>query len=148
MNRETLLQVQQIERQRVALLKDRILCCTVAGCLAGGAGAVRSALEGEVAKQGRTGEIEVCGTGCMGLCSEGPLVRSSASDAIYTNVNPADAPAIVNGGRAPALSGPITRSSRGSAASFSPTPAIPIPSAFRITSLPADTNPCSAPSRK
>jgi bidirectional [NiFe] hydrogenase diaphorase subunit len=33
----------------------------------------------------------------MGLCSEGPLVRSSARDVIYTSVTPADAPAIVSG---------------------------------------------------
>jgi len=103
MNRETLLHVQQAEQQRVALLKDRILCCTVAGCLAGGAGAVRDALDREVAGQGRTSEIEVCGTGCMGLCSEGPLVRSSAADAIYSNVTSADAPAIVNGDRVPTI---------------------------------------------
>src|SRR5271166_7182288 len=103
MNRETLFHVQQAEQQRVALLKDRILCCTVAGCLAGGAGAVRDALEREVAGQGRTSEIEVCGTGCMGLCSEGPLVRSSAADAIYSNVTSADAPAIVNGDRVPTI---------------------------------------------
>jgi bidirectional [NiFe] hydrogenase diaphorase subunit len=103
MNRETLFQVQQAERQRVAQFKDRILCCTVAGCLAGGAGAVRDTFEREVARQGRTAEIEICGTGCMGLCSEGPLVRSSAADAIYTNVTSADVPAIVNGDRVPAI---------------------------------------------
>ena len=97
MNRDALLKVQAAEQQRVANLKDRILCCTVAGCLAGGAGAVRSALEHEVARQGRTAHVEICGTGCMGLCSDGPLVRSSAADAIYTNVTPADAPAIVDG---------------------------------------------------
>ena len=33
----------------------------------------------------------------------GPLVRSSAADAIYTNVTPADAPAIVNRDRIPAI---------------------------------------------
>jgi bidirectional [NiFe] hydrogenase diaphorase subunit len=97
MTPETLFQIQRAEQQRAAGLKDRILCCTVAGCLSGGAAAVRSAIEHEVEQQGRSAEIEVSGTGCMGLCCEGPLVRSSAADAIYTNVTPADAGAIVSG---------------------------------------------------
>ena len=86
MTAETLSGIQTNERQRAAGFKDRIFCCTVAGCLSGGAGAVRSAIESEVARAGRAAEIEVRGTGCMGLCSEGPLVRSAARDVIYTRV--------------------------------------------------------------
>jgi bidirectional [NiFe] hydrogenase diaphorase subunit len=103
MTSETLLQVQDKERERAGRLKDRILCCTVAGCLAGGAGAVRNAIEREVERQGRSAEIEVSGTGCMGLCSQGPLVRSAASDSIHPNVTPADARSIVDGSRGGAL---------------------------------------------
>ena len=97
MTGESLHQVQQSENHRAAALKDRILCCTVAGCLSGGAHAVRKALTDEIERQNRHAEIEVCGTGCMGLCSEGPLVRSSARDVIFSNVKPADAAAIVDG---------------------------------------------------
>ncbi len=100
MTGETLLDVQNREQRRTARLKDRFFCCTVAGCLSGGAGAVRTAIESEVARRGRAAEIEVCGTGCRGLVSEGPLVRSSAADTVYTNVTPADAPAIVEGSAA------------------------------------------------
>ena len=99
MTGEALLKIQNDERERTAHLKDRIFCCTVAGCLSGGADAVRAAIEGEVARQGRASEIEVCGTGCMGLCSEGPLVRSALRDTIFTGVTPADAPAIVDGSK-------------------------------------------------
>ena len=98
MTPEALLVIRETEQQRLGKLSNRILCCTVAGCLSGGAGEVRTALEREVERQGRTGEIEVCGTGCMGLCSEGPLVRTSATDVVHTRVTPADAPAIVYGG--------------------------------------------------
>jgi bidirectional [NiFe] hydrogenase diaphorase subunit len=93
----TLLQIQKAEQERTARLKNRILCCTVAGCLSGGAEEVRKSLQSEVKRQGRTGEIEVSGTGCMGLCCEGPLVRSSAADRVYRNVSPECAPAIVAG---------------------------------------------------
>ena len=39
--------------------------------------------------------MEVHGTGCLGLCCRGPLVRSSASGNVYAEVKPEDAPALV-----------------------------------------------------
>lgn len=99
----TLLQIRQAERERTAGLKDRILCCTVAGCLSAGAGEVRAAIGREVEKRGCAARVEVCGSGCMGLCSEGPLVRSTAAGAIYSNVTPADAAAIVDRSHSRAL---------------------------------------------
>lgn len=56
---------------------------------------MRSALEQQVQIQNKQDEVEVCGTGCLGLCSEGPLVRSSSADAVFTRVTPEDAPALV-----------------------------------------------------
>ena len=97
MTAESLFRIGQAEQKRQADLRDRILCCTVAGCVSGGAQAVRRALEQEVEKQGLTREVEVSGTGCMGLCCEGPLARSAARDVIYTNVTSADAPDIIRG---------------------------------------------------
>ena len=140
MTAETLFQIRQTEQQRQAKLKNRIMCCTVAGCLSCGAEALRHALESEVGKQGRAAEIEVCGTGCLGLCSEGPLVRSTAADVIFTRATPDDAPAIV---AVPSI--PIIRFSPASAASSSPTPARPTPSASPITSRKAVTARCFAP---
>ncbi len=95
----TLLAIRQTEQQRQGCLVDRILCCTVAGCLSAGASDVRAAVQKQIDLQDRVGEVEVCGTGCMGMCSQGPLVRSSAADAIFTNVTPADAKALVAGHR-------------------------------------------------
>lgn len=97
MRAEELFRIQQSERQRQRGLRDRILCCTVAGCLSGGGQAVRRALEEAVGNNGMGGEIEVVGTGCMGLCCEGPLVRSSGRDAVYTKVTPEDAPNLILG---------------------------------------------------
>ncbi len=96
MTADTLNQTRQTEQGRQHRLKDRILCCGVAGCLSAGGEAVRAALQNEVNAQQQT-EIEVCGTGCMGLCSRGPLVRSAAADVIYTEVKPRDAPSVVRG---------------------------------------------------
>ena len=95
MNAETLHTLRQAEQQRQRKLADRILCCTVAGCLSSGANQVRAAIADQIESQGRSATTEVCGTGCMGLCSQGPLVRSSAADAVFTKFTPADAVKLV-----------------------------------------------------
>ena len=97
MNAAVLAHTAVSERERQGKLKNRILCCSVAGCLSAGAKETREAIEKEVAAQGKSGEVEVCGTGCMGLCSRGPLVRDAAADVVYSDVKPADAPALVAG---------------------------------------------------
>src|SRR5271165_6227424 len=95
MTAETLYAAHQAGQTRQQSLEDRILCCTVAGCLSCGARDVRASIEQQIVSQGRTGRTEVCGTGCLGLCSQGPLVRSSSADAVFTNVGPVDAKALV-----------------------------------------------------
>jgi bidirectional [NiFe] hydrogenase diaphorase subunit len=95
MTAENLNRTRQQEMERQEKLENRILCCSVAGCLSAGGAKVREAIQNEVRQQGREHEIEVCGTGCLGLCSRGPLVRSAASDTVYTDVTPEDARAIV-----------------------------------------------------
>ncbi|HSW49680.1 MAG TPA: NADH-quinone oxidoreductase subunit NuoF, partial [Bryobacteraceae bacterium] len=40
---------------------------------------------------------EVCGTGCLGLCSRGPLVRSARDGELYGDVEAADAAALARG---------------------------------------------------
>ncbi len=97
MNADSLYAIQRAEQERQLGLEDRILCCTVAGCLSGGAAAVRASIQEQIDGQGRGGKAEVCGTGCMGLCCEGPLVRSSQADAILTNATAADGAALAAG---------------------------------------------------
>ena len=97
MTADKLNEVKDLELQRQGRLKDRILCCSVGGCLSAGADKVRASIQAAIDDAGKSVEVEVCGTGCMGLCSRGPLVRSSARDVIYTDVTPADAPGLVAG---------------------------------------------------
>ncbi|MDX1613213.1 MAG: NuoF family protein [Candidatus Promineifilaceae bacterium] len=64
------------ERQRQQQYRRRIFCCTSTACLSAGAGPVRTTLDQAVAAcQCDEFEVEVVPTGCMGLCSRGPLVR-------------------------------------------------------------------------
>jgi len=86
-------QTEELARQKS--LENRIMCCTAAGCASCGADGLRNAIASEIKAQGREGKVEVCGTGCMGLCSKGPLVLSSADRHLYGNVTAADAPALV-----------------------------------------------------
>lgn len=86
-------QAQELERR--SRLADRIYCCSAAGCISCGSDAVRQAIAEQIEAAGLGGEVEVCGTGCLGLCSRGPLVRTERLGALYAEVEPADAAALV-----------------------------------------------------
>jgi len=86
-------EAEELERQKT--LENRILCCTAAGCLSCGGDGVRRALSENVAAAGLAGKVEVCGTGCLGMCSRGPLVLSTADRKLYGGVTPEDAPALI-----------------------------------------------------
>ncbi len=87
-------QTEELERQQA--LRNRILCCTAAGCISCGADGLRQAISAEITAQGRQDEVEMCGTGCLGMCSRGPLVLSRADRRLYGNVTPGDAPSLVS----------------------------------------------------
>jgi bidirectional [NiFe] hydrogenase diaphorase subunit len=87
-------QTEELERQKS--LENRIMCCTAAGCVSCGADGLRNAIASEIKAQGREGKVEVCGTGCMGMCSKAPLVLSTADHRLYGNATPADAAALVS----------------------------------------------------
>src|SRR5579864_5003080 len=96
MNPEELNQLQAAEQARQEALEERIYCCTAAGCLSCGADAVRNAIAAVIKSTGRTEQAEVCGTGCLGMCSHGPLVLAASGRALYGKLTPADAPALAS----------------------------------------------------
>ncbi len=53
----------------------RIKACASTACQSAGAGSAIAAMESEVADAGLGTDVLVVSTGCMGLCSRGPLVR-------------------------------------------------------------------------
>ncbi len=65
--------------------------CVAAGCLSLHSDHLRQALEKEASGK----PCRVRGTGCMGLCSAGPLVSVEPGGLLYGNVKPEDAGAIV-----------------------------------------------------
>jgi bidirectional [NiFe] hydrogenase diaphorase subunit len=67
--------------------------CVAAGCLSLHSDTIKTALEKEVQRAGVN--CRVRGTGCMGLCSLGPLVSSEPKGVLLKNVAEADAAEIV-----------------------------------------------------
>ncbi|PSM48529.1 NADH-quinone oxidoreductase subunit NuoF [Chroococcidiopsis sp. CCALA 051] len=90
-----LTQLQEIaQHERAAQKPIQIRCCVAAGCLSADSLAVKQRLEQTVAETGLGEKVQVCGVGCMRLCSQGPLVQVAEST-LYEKVTPKDAPAIV-----------------------------------------------------
>jgi bidirectional [NiFe] hydrogenase diaphorase subunit len=90
-----LTQLQEIaQHERAAQKPIQIRCCVAAGCLSADSLAVKQRLERVVAETGLGEKVQVCGVGCMRLCSQGPLVQVAEST-LYEKVTPKDAPAIV-----------------------------------------------------
>jgi bidirectional [NiFe] hydrogenase diaphorase subunit len=91
------------ESERKAQKEIRICVCVAAGCLSANAQEVINRLKATVEETGLKEKVDVVGVGCMGLCSEGPLVRVEPQGLLYAKVTPDDAPSIVTalkGGKA------------------------------------------------
>lgn len=71
----------QAEKERQAAFAKRIFCCKSTACLSAGADLIHMSLEqGVSSKQSGNKNTEIVRTGCMGLCSRGPLVRVESPD--------------------------------------------------------------------
>lgn len=74
----------------------QIRCCTVGGCRSSQSVSVKERLEEAVTDAGLGSTVEVCSVGCMGLCSQGPLVSIEPAGTLYTQVRPEQADAVVS----------------------------------------------------
>jgi bidirectional [NiFe] hydrogenase diaphorase subunit len=91
-----LVELHQIADQERARRKEfRIRCCMSAGCLSANSQAVKERLDESVRQAGLADRVEVCGVGCLRLCSQGPLVAVDPEGLLYQQVAPAEAPGIV-----------------------------------------------------
>ncbi len=87
MNVEDLRELADKERERQQQCKTRILYCAAAGCVSCGSLATRDAIKQALKDNGLEKDVEVLGTGCMGLCGEGPLVKVSSDGTMYERVD-------------------------------------------------------------
>jgi bidirectional [NiFe] hydrogenase diaphorase subunit len=93
---EELRELADSERARQAGYRHRVLYCAAAGCVSCGSYATRDAFRRCIKDAGAETTCEVLGTGCMGLCGRGPLVRVAPDDTLYAEVDPAAAARIVH----------------------------------------------------
>ncbi|MFQ4138176.1 NuoF family protein [Nodosilinea sp. PGN35] len=73
----------------------RIRCCTVGGCLAANALAVKAQFQTAVTAAGLEDQVTVASVGCLGLCGQAPLVQIDPAGDLYTHVTPAHAAPIL-----------------------------------------------------
>ncbi len=69
----------------------RVKACSSTACLSAGAGPVRQALDQAAEREDVNSDVQVVPTGCMGMCSSGPLVRvepRGAEPTMYADVTP------------------------------------------------------------
>lgn len=87
MTLEDLQELSDKEQQRQSEKKHRILYCSAAGCVSCGSDKVSDALRTKIKEHALDKECEVIGTGCLGLCGEGPLVKIQSDNTLYQNVD-------------------------------------------------------------
>ena len=95
MTPEELDQIAQTERESRKHVTKRVNVCVAAGCLSCQSQAVKDALDKEITRRGWADHCQAKGVGCMGLCSEGPLV-SIGQNVLYEHVSANDAGALLD----------------------------------------------------
>jgi bidirectional [NiFe] hydrogenase diaphorase subunit len=84
---EELHELAEKQRERQSAFTHRVFVCSAAGCASCGGSAVQKAIAAELKARNLEKQISVVGTGCMGLCGEGPLVRVAPEDVLYQHVD-------------------------------------------------------------
>jgi bidirectional [NiFe] hydrogenase diaphorase subunit len=93
---EDLQEFAQQEQERQKKFKHRILYCSAAGCISCGSEQTRDAFKEALKEKHLERDCEVIGTGCMGLCGEGPLVKVHSDETLYQHVDSDAAKRIVD----------------------------------------------------
>ncbi len=96
MTLEDLRELAGHEQDRQTKFRFRILYCSSAGCVSSGCDDVKKTLRAALDAGGFAETCELIGTGCLGLCGEGPLVLVQPGPVMYRHVTPAIAQRIVD----------------------------------------------------
>lgn len=86
----------QKENENVGtVIREKVLICMGGGCLASGSQKIKDCFESTLQSAGLHKSVKVIGTGCMGPCSNGPVVIMANDKTFYQNVTVADVKDIV-----------------------------------------------------
>jgi len=92
---EKIAEIARQEQESEGRLRETFKVCVASGCLASSSDRLKQDLEKEITDRSLSDQCRVKGVGCLGLCSDGPLV-STRSGTLYKKVQPADAHEIVD----------------------------------------------------
>ncbi|MDR1613159.1 MAG: NAD(P)H-dependent oxidoreductase subunit E [Planctomycetota bacterium] len=84
-------EVREKVRAKQAAFKARLFVCASTGCIASGCKAVMEAVLSSLKNHDLEKDVEIVPTGCMGLCSHGPLIRvevKGQEPVLYTEMDP------------------------------------------------------------
>jgi len=84
MTLEELEQIASEAREKRKQTARELKVCVLAGCLSLRSDTLKGVLEEEVKRTGA--DCHIRGTGCMGICSLGPLVADEPSGRLYQKV--------------------------------------------------------------
>ena len=84
---EDLRELAEKEQTRQAQFEHRILYCSSAGCVSSGCDAIKAEMKKAIDELGLSKKCELIGTGCLGLCGEGPLVYVHSDPTLYQHVD-------------------------------------------------------------
>lgn len=90
MPKVNLTEIRERERAKHEALKARLFVCSSTGCVASGCKEVQSAVASGLKAHGLEREVQIVPTGCMGLCSHGPLIRAEVKGqppVLYTEMD-------------------------------------------------------------
>ena len=93
MTPEELAQIAEETQEKRSVEMRELNVCSAAGCLSLRSDALKTALEEEVKRTGALCRVRC--VGCMGLCSQGPLVAEEPAGVLYSKATAADAAEIV-----------------------------------------------------
>ncbi len=84
-------QIAATEREAQEALRARLYCCASTACLSSGTGEVMEAVTQTLESHGIAEQVQIVPTGCMGLCSLGPLLRvevTGQTPVLYKEMTP------------------------------------------------------------
>jgi len=86
----------------------RLVACSSTGCQSSGAAEIIAGLKAELKAKQLDTKVQVCGTGCMGLCSKGPLIRMTTKtqkDVLFSDIKPEMAAQVIDEVVVPVMAG-------------------------------------------
>ncbi len=95
MNRQDLSVIKTQQDQKHACQKGKVRVCCGSGCLAAGSEEILKNLQQVAKEKGIDQDYDISLSGCMGACTQGPLVRITPENTIYEQVKPQDTVKIV-----------------------------------------------------